>query len=116
MTQPNDQPRSQRNKRLSRRQAPKGSTKAVAYPNWLGLGANIALAVLDVSETGIRLLVRELPRNGEFEINLESIAHRPVKTLAQVVWSCPTADGNFVLGARFDKSLPYAALQALARS
>ena len=62
-----------------------------------------------------RLLVKEAPRNQEFEIELESASHRPVKMVADVVWSFATAEGKYVLGARFQKALSYAALQAFSR-
>ena len=106
-----------RNKRASRRHCPKGSTKAQATRNALGLGRNIAVRVLDISETGVRLLVKEeLPVKREFEVTLESAASRPVKVVAEVIWSVATADGHFCVGARFQKPLSYAALQGLARS
>jgi hypothetical protein len=104
------------NKRASRRQPPKGSTKARATPNALGLGANIAAGVLDISETGVRLMLAvELSRGQEFEVTLESVASRPIKRSAEVVWSVATADGRFLVGARFSKAIGYAELQGLAR-
>src|SRR5262245_54335444 len=69
-----------RNQRSSRRQVAKGSTKAVAFGNPLGLGRNIASAVLDVSETGARLvLVQQLEQGAEFEVNFEGPGSKPVK-------------------------------------
>lgn len=105
-----------RNQRRCRRQAPRGSTRVCAYRNPLGLGPNIALAILDVSEEGIRLLMQELPAGKEFEINLEGVARKAVKVLAEIAWSVPTADGKFVVGARFQKSLPYVELQAISKT
>jgi hypothetical protein len=106
-----------KNKRASRRQPAKGSTRAVAYGNALGLGRNIASAVLDVSETGARLLLtKRLADGAEFEVNFEGPGSRPVKMLALVVWSVEAADGRFVTGIRFEKALNYAAFQALSRS
>jgi hypothetical protein len=104
-------------KRRTRRHAPKGSTTAHATRNTLGLGPNIAARVLDLSEGGIRLLLREdLPRGQEFELTLESAAaNHPVKVLGRVVWSVATADGQFCVGACFQKPLSYASLQALSR-
>src|SRR5436853_7296772 len=86
-----------RDKRRNRRQAPKGSTTAYATRNALGLGPNISVCVLDLSEAGIRLLLKEhLPQGREFEVTLESAAaNHPVKVLARVVWSIATADGRF---------------------
>lgn len=85
-TQPND-PKARVNQRNSRRQKPKSTTRAVAVPNRFGIGgANIAVSVLDVSESGVRLkLTRDLPIGHEFEVKLENIASKGVKTTARVV-------------------------------
>lgn len=111
-------PAGRRNQRRFRRQSAKGSTKATAYRNSLGLGPNIASSVLDVSEWGARLLMKEdLAANTEFEVNFESHAlSKPVRMIATVVWSVPAADGRFVVGARFQKPFDYAALQSLTKS
>jgi hypothetical protein len=104
------------NQRRSRRQSAKSSTKVRAYKNTLGLGKNIAVTVLDVSEAGVRLVLKEdLPIGHDFEVNLESVCYRPVKITAQVVWCMALADGNFVVGARFHKSITWTDLAALAR-
>jgi hypothetical protein len=118
MTQPHAilTPPRRPNKRASRRQRPKGSTRAYATRNALGLGANIAAGVLDISETGVRLLLQvELPSGREFEVTLESVASRPIRRVAQVVWCVGTADGRFCVGARFSKAIAYVELQGLAR-
>lgn len=106
-----------RNKRSSRRQTPKTSTRIRAYRNHLGLGPNIAVRVLDISETGVRLVLKEPIAVGkEFELNLENVAgSRTVKALAQVVWSVETADGQHCIGAHFAKPIPYADLHLIAR-
>ncbi len=117
MTQPPQTSKpSTREKRASRRHSPKGTTRAKVTRSALGLGPNIALDVLDLSETGVRLLLKEdLKRGQEFEVVLESAACRPVKTVAEVIWSLATADGKFCVGARFVKLLSYRDLQALSR-
>src|SRR3954447_19621678 len=109
-------PATQRNLRRCRRQVPKGSAKALAYRNALGVGSNIATAILDVSETGARLLLKEQLREGqEFEVNFETMGSHPIKTIATVVWTVAAADGRFVTGVRFDKALRWADLITLAR-
>lgn len=117
MTQPQTgtgKPRA--NLRGSRRQKPKGSTRAVAFQNWLGLGTNIAVSVLDVSESGLRLILKqELPLGHEFEVNLTSVGSKSVKALALVVWCVPAADGTFVVGAKFQKAISYGDLHVLAK-
>jgi hypothetical protein len=106
-----------KNQRRARRQAPRNSTKARVTRTTMGLGANIAVSVLDVSETGIRLVLKEnLPTGHEFEVTLESQSSRPVKVAARVIWSLALGDGNFCVGATFNKSLSYTDLSSLART
>src|SRR5262249_43671521 len=113
MTQPQT---ARREKRLARRRSPKGGTKARCYKSTLGLGPDVALAVLDISETGARLLLRAPVKPGqEVEVDLEHIAYRPVKVQAQVIWAIPTADGHYCVGTRFDRPISYADLRSLAR-
>ncbi len=110
-------PATRANLRRSRRQSPKGSTKSRAYGNALGLGPNIAVSLLDVSETGIRLVLKEpLKDKAEFMVELESVGTRSVKVLARVIWMLPLADGNTCVGAEFAKNLLYSDLLALART
>jgi c-di-GMP-binding flagellar brake protein YcgR len=107
--------RSQR--RRARRAPAKSSSKVTCRRGTLGLGPNRAVAVLDLSETGIRLVVRDgLPRGQEVEIGLEGLNHtRPLRLPAQVVWSVATADGRYCIGAQFERRLSYADLHHLAR-
>jgi hypothetical protein len=108
---------SKKNQRLARRLPAKTSSKIQATRNWLGLGPNIALQILDLSESGIRLLVREAMEVGrEFEITLEGPGSRPARHLARVIWCVAAQDNTFVVGARFDKYLPYPELLTLARN
>lgn len=114
---PAEKPAPRPNKRSSRRQPLKGSTRVRAYRNHLGLGPNIALKILDLSETGVRLVLSEpLALGKEFEINLASIVgSRVVKLLAQVVWIVEAADGSFCVGAHFSKPINYSDLHLMAR-
>ncbi len=105
-----------RNQRAAPRRIPKGSTKAIAYKNWLGVGSNIALAVLDVSESGIRLMLKDNMSVGQqFEVSLHGIGSKMVKMIAEVVWSVKAADGTFIVGAKFQKPLTYSDLHLFAR-
>jgi hypothetical protein len=80
-----------------------------------GLGANVAVALLDLSEDGVQLVVKEpLAAGQEVEVSLAGPFHnRPVKAAARVVWVGAASGGNYRVGARFDKRLPYADLQSL---
>src|SRR4051812_12478558 len=96
------------NKRRSRRAPPKGTTKVRAYKGPMGLGPNLAVAILDVSETGLRLVLRsDLPKGQEIEVNLDNVSTKPIKVIADVIWSLPMADGNFCVGVSFQKPLRY---------
>jgi hypothetical protein len=75
----------------------------------------MALTLLDVSETGARLLIQDsLAPGQEVEITFESIAlHRPVKRTGTVVWCVAAQDGTYGVGVRFEKFLGFSDWQAL---
>jgi hypothetical protein len=105
------------NLRRSRRQSPKTSTKARAYRSALGLGPNIAVSILDVSEVGVRLILKEpLAEKSEFALEFEPSGSRPIKMTARVIWQLLLADGNTCIGAELGKKLTYPDLAALART
>ena len=84
----------------------------------MGLGPNIASSLLDLSETGLRVILNEAATVGqEVEVNLESAATgRALKTTARVVWVVPGTDGTFVVGLRMQKSISFIDLQALTKA
>jgi hypothetical protein len=91
------------------------SVKATCRKGTLDLGPSLALAVLDLSETGVRLLLSQLlePRQ-EVTITLEGPNHRrPLKFVAHVMWCLETADQKFVAGMQFEKRLGYMNLHKL---
>jgi hypothetical protein len=101
----------------ARRNPPKTTCKVSCRRGSVGLGPNLALAILDVSELGIRLRVREaLDPRQEIEVGLEGLGHAcPLRVPAQVVWCVAMADGFYCIGARFQSRLTYHDLQKLAR-
>src|SRR4051794_13375694 len=104
------------NLRRARRQQAKTNTKLKAFRNALGLGPNIGVRALDVSEMGARLLLKEaLPVGHEFAIEIEGPSGKPFKAVALLRWIVKAEDGTFVTGTSFDKSVAYAHLSALAR-
>ena len=103
------------NQRRSHRQPSRRSTKVRCYAN-RSPSPNLAVAVLDLSETGIRLVLNtDLPKGQELTVHLDNIAYRPIKLTAEVIWSLPTKDGNFCVGAHFQQAIRYPALISLAR-
>jgi hypothetical protein len=106
------------NRRGSRRQQVKRSTRVSCFRGPLGIGPNLLVSVLDVSETGVRLVLKELVEKGRsLEVHLEGVWQRePIKVSAEVVWVVPTADGNFCVGAQLQRRLHHSDLQSLAYS
>src|SRR5438132_14204683 len=104
-----------RNRRLSRRRSAKSAVKLTCYRGLMGLGANIGLNVLDLSESGLRMLVKApLEPKEEVLIELLGVGHRkPIKLPAHVCWVVTTADGVYCVGASFQRRLRYADLQQL---
>jgi hypothetical protein len=103
------------NRRCSTRRQPKRSSKVMCVTGKFGFGPNVAVTLLDVSETGIRLVLKtELTPGHEVEVSLDSITGRqPHKIPGEVIWCVPMADGNYCLGVRFTKALKWAVLLAL---
>ncbi|HEV3258845.1 MAG TPA: PilZ domain-containing protein [Gemmataceae bacterium] len=101
---------SNKNRRQSIRRMPKGKPRISCLKGSLGLGRNIGAAVLDISETGIRMIVSvPLEKRQEIEVTVEGPAQpHPVKLMADVVWCVATADNRYCIGARFQKHLNYA--------
>src|SRR5438045_263837 len=103
------QEKSERNRRLNFRRPVKGRTKVVCRKGALDLGQNLAVATLNVSETGVRLMLQaELPRGQEVTLTLESPDRlRPIKLLGNVAW-CSAEGGQWQVGISFQKRLKYA--------
>src|SRR5207248_10408801 len=92
VNQPN--PTIKKNRRGVTRRAPKRSTRVTCRRGSLGMGPNIGLSLLDVSETGARLLVKESLAPGEkIELGLLAPARMREHVLPGVVaWGVETAD------------------------
>lgn len=100
----------QPNRRRWRRLKTKTSIKIVMFRGTSGLGHNVARSILDLSQTGVRLLVKELlPVDMEVLVQLESMSHRrPLQIRAKVIWCRPLADGSHCVGVDFGSPMPYA--------
>lgn len=106
-----------RNSRRNRRLVPRRNTRVICFKGPLGLGANLALGLRDLSEEGVCLVLAEpLLVGQEVEINLESIQHRrPFRIPGRIVWVRPGEEGLILAGVHFEKLLSYRDLQALAQ-
>jgi hypothetical protein len=85
------------------RRRPKPTTAVTCREERLLVGSNLAIAVLDISADGVRLIVRAALEKGQkIEVDLDGIGYcRPIKLAAEVIWSVPTADDNWCIGAKF---------------
>ncbi len=90
-------------RRRSRRQRPKKTTEIACRPQTVIVGPDVALAVLDISAEGIRLMVNApLEKGQRIEVDLQGIGYsKPIKLNAEVIWALATADGNWCIGAKF---------------
>jgi PilZ domain-containing protein len=111
-----DKPASSRiNRRASPRWQFRGSARVECRRGTLGLGPNLVRLALDISETGIRLLLGSpLVRGEQVEVLIHSSGVRPLKRFARVAWSA-AADGGWQVGLTFEGPLPYQEVQNLAR-
>src|SRR2546429_4418013 len=106
---------SRRNRRSSMRRQPKRNTKATCTTGKFGMGKTIAVVVLDISETGVRLRVPiEFAPGQEIELQLSSVCcPKPIRMTGEVVRCLQTADEEYCIGVRFRQPLPYRDLQSL---
>lgn len=96
-----------KNRRTNPRHRAKRSVKVACRPGNLELGKNLAVCLLDVSETGICLLLREdLGPGQDVTVTAEGPGHtRPLKLTGDIAWSVETADGTYCAGIRFRKRI-----------
>jgi hypothetical protein len=110
-------PTRQTNRRQSRRFPASGTARVECRKGTIGLGPNLVLRALDISETGIRLICKQaLDKGTEVELLFSGVGMaRPLKRLAQVSRVSACEDGSFCLGVQFDRRLNFAELQRLTR-
>lgn len=107
----------QKQRRKSPRRRPRPSTKVTCRKGSLGLGPNYAAALLDVSDSGTRLLLKTEMQPGQ-EVQVSYIGPTCVREVVRngfIIWSLPTADGSYCVGIEFEKRLEYATLLDLSR-
>jgi hypothetical protein len=105
------------NRRASRRAPLRGTIVVECRKGSLGLGPNLVVYPLDISETGVRVVLKaELKRGQEVEVVIMGGGYtRPLKKRATVIWSVPSADNAHVTGIRFDGYVPFADLQGMTK-
>jgi PilZ domain len=106
----------QRNRRRSQRRRPRNSVKLQCRKGAHGLGADTALSVLDISDTGVRLVVsQEFVPGAEVEIIITGYGMKqPIKRLGVLRWQLKLENGTFCTGVEFQKRIDYRDWQNLA--
>ena len=102
-------------RRATPRRKPKGATRVVCRKGTLGLGPNLALSLLDLSEWGVCLVVGDfLTKGQEIEVVLSTPGcPRDVCRLGNVVWSFADRDGTCRIGVRLRQRIEFTQLQDL---
>lgn len=102
-------------RRSSKRKKAKGKVKVECRRGATGLGPNLALELLDVSQTGASLMVGPgLAIGDEVEIQISSTTmFRPLKLLGVVVRLGPQTANRFMAGVHFQKQIPYSDMNNL---
>jgi hypothetical protein len=81
----------------------------------MGLGPNVALSVLDLSEVAVRFATKAtLSARQDVEINFnEASLNRPIKRLGKVLRCFQSDPTTWTAVVRFDRRLEYADIQRL---
>jgi hypothetical protein len=82
----------------------------------LFLGPNVAESLVDASESGLGLVVRDALAAGErVGLSVEAIGHPvPIQRLGRVAWCSAAGDGLFRAGVELDTPLEYAELMSIS--
>jgi hypothetical protein len=105
-------------RRLYPRHIPKAGTACECRRGVLGLGNNVALALLNLSRAGACLTLREpLSTGDEVELKLTPPggAGHVVRVVASVIWVGAGPDGHLRAGVRFREVIGHGDVQDLAR-
>jgi hypothetical protein len=106
-----------RNRRLSLRTIPGPDVAVTCRKGSRDRGPNVAAALLECSQDGARLLVREAMREGdEVSLTWTRLPYlRPLKRVGAVRWVAPAPGGGFCAGVQFGKRLSYDEFVRLVR-
>jgi hypothetical protein len=105
------------NRRRARRSLVNGHTKVECLKGSFGRGPNVAIAAVDLSEAGVRLIV-EAPLTPGEEIELQFSGpgtRKPIRRLGTIVWSVELSPGYYGVGVAFEKDLKYGDFYRLAK-
>lgn len=113
-TAPENRP--QPNRRPSPRRKPRSDCRVECRKGSMGLGPNLAVSLLDVSQSGIRLVVKgSFSKGDETEIVLTGTGGKPIKRSAVAVWTLELPDGSLAVGFRFRQALTFTEAQQVSK-
>lgn len=101
-------------RRIVRRRALKKGVALTVRKGTMGLGPNLAIGGVELSDDGIQVRVKsELKRGDEIEIGLTGIGRsKPMTLISEVRWCKEDLDDDsgefFYVGAKFRRRLAYA--------
>src|SRR4051812_29323335 len=97
------------------RRPPLVGTQVACYQGREGRGPDLTLYIVDVSEAGVRLLIRlPLEPGQEVRLVLQGPAgHPPIEAPARVIWSVALPGGRCCVGLSFERPLAPAELEAV---
>ena len=99
----------QKNRRRSRRGIARSNLRLECRKGSYGLGPNLTSKVLDVSDTGARIVVTQpIDVLGEVEIIVNGYGMKGmIKRLGNIRWQVKLETGEYCVGVEFQKCLPY---------
>jgi hypothetical protein len=105
-----------RDRRIIRRKPLKSGVTVTARKGMMGLGPNVVLGPVTLSDDGISLRVnRELTKGDELEITLTPAGRSKfIKLMGDVRWCRTGADETFVIGVQFRRRLKFVEVGELA--
>jgi len=107
-------PPTQSDRRRERRKLTRTKTTVACRKGHDGLGADLSLRLIDLSDEGARLMVKEwINPRADVELSLESVAmNRPLQVAGQVAW-CQPIEKGFLIGVKFHERIDYTDLRHL---
>jgi PilZ domain len=105
------------NRRTSKRMFTRTSVAVELRKGALGLGANIAAQLLDISEGGVRVIIKA-PLQAKDEVEITLTGHgipKALKRLAVVCWVFKLESGMYATGFNFEKRLRYSDVTSIAK-
>ena len=116
VTQDSPSTTSRLNRRSSRRSPLRGTVRIECRKGAHGLGPDLVKFPLDISETGVRLVLKvALAEGQEVEVLISGGHGKPLKRTGRIIWSVPTENNCHVVGLRFDGHLPFGELQGMTK-